>query len=168
MNWIPNLEGIKWFIREAWEKVAKLKPEVTLHLAGRSMPDWLINIKTKGIIIDGEVPDARKYMEKYPIMVVPLFSGSGIRIKIIEGMLSQCAIITTSIGAEGIEYIDGKHLIIANDKSQFINAIKKLTENSDLASEIGRQARQFVIENHDNRKLMKNLEIFYLKVNDQI
>lgn len=168
MDWIPNQEGLKWFIKEVWSKVIKQKPNLTFRLAGRNMPEWLVNYKATGIIVDGEVPEAREYMLKYPVMVVPLFSGSGIRIKIIEGMLAECAIITTSIGAEGIDYTDGKNIIIANDKSQFVNAIKKLTENNALAQEIGKQARQFVIDNHDNSKLIKNLEIFYLKVNDQI
>jgi len=161
MNWMPNQEGIKWFLKEVWPEVRKQCKNATFHLAGRSMPDWLLHTKSEGVVIDGEVADALNYMQTYRIMVVPLFSGSGIRIKIIEGMLAGCAVITTSIGAEGINYSNGKHLLLADSAQGFIDSIIRLLPDQQGVAEIGKQATLFINEQHNNQKLIEKLETFY-------
>jgi glycosyltransferase involved in cell wall biosynthesis len=161
MNWFPNEEGIEWLIKEVWPDVKKRLPDLELHLAGRYMPDWLKNLKKPGITIDGEVPDVWDYMRNYSIMVVPLFSGSGIRIKIVEGMAAGKAIITTTIGAEGINYENGHDLLIAKDKCSFVDAIVKLHNNSELRASLGKNARELIAKEHDNGKLMHKLTAFY-------
>lgn len=165
MNWIPNQEGISWFIRKVWPEVHAKNPELKFHLAGRKMPPWLKNLKEPGIVVDGEVPDAKAYMQSHSIMVVPLFSGSGIRIKIIEGMLAGKAIITTSIGAEGIAFTDGLHLLIANDAECCIKEIEKCLKTPRLIEELGQNAQELVIKNHDNDKLMRKISDFYQNIN---
>ena len=164
MNWIPNQEGIRWFIRKVWPKVYAKYPEVKFHLAGRGMPLWLKNLRVPGIVIDGEVPDARAYMQSHSIMIVPLFSGSGIRIKIIEGMLAGKAIITTTIGAEGIAYKDGVNLLIANNVEGYIHEIEKCLKTPLLIEELGQNAQELVIKIHDNDRLMQKISDFYLKI----
>lgn len=165
MNWIPNQEGISWFIRKVWPEVHADYPELKFHLAGREMPQWLKNLKVQGVVVDGEVPDARAYMHSHSIMVVPLFSGSGIRIKIIEGMLAGKAIITTSIGAEGIAFEDGVHLLIANDVECCIKEIEKCLKTPRLIQELGQNAKELVIKNHDNDRLIQKISDFYLNIN---
>ncbi len=163
MNWLPNQEGIRWFIEQVWPQVHSQHNELTFHIAGREMPGWIRETRTEGVVVDGEVPDALNYMRRYQIMVVPLFSGSGIRIKIIEGMLAGCAIITTKIGAEGINCENGKHLLLAESKQEFISAINKLITDSDYADQMGNEAAQFVMTHHNNEKLIKQLETFYIQ-----
>lgn len=162
MNWMPNQEGIRWFLKEVWPEVRKQCKNASFHLAGRSMPDWLLHTKVEGVVIDGEVDDALNYMQTHGIMVVPLFSGSGIRIKIIEGMLAGCAVITTTIGAEGINYTNGEQLLIADTAQEFIDTIIRLLHNPRGIADIGKQATLFIKEQHNNRKLMELLETFYL------
>ncbi|MHC1776134.1 MAG: glycosyltransferase family 4 protein [Lentimicrobium sp.] len=164
MNWIPNQEGISWFIRKVWPLLSKKYPGLRFHLAGRGMPGWLKNINIPGIVVDGEVPDARSYMHSHGIMIVPLFSGSGIRIKIIEGMLAGKAIVTTAIGAEGISYTDGVNLLIANDLEEYIDAITKCLDKPGLIDELGQKARDLVIKKHNNADLMRNISDFYIKI----
>ncbi len=161
MNWMPNQEGIKWFLEKVWPLVHIKHPELTFSLAGRAMPQWLKVLKMPGVIIDGEVPDAREYMNQHDVMIVPLFSGSGIRIKIIEGMLAGKAIITTPVGAEGINYTDGQNLLIARDVADFEKAIEYLNENSAARLRIGTDARRLVIKEHNNAVLMEKLVRFY-------
>ena len=120
MNWIPNQEGIRWFLKKVWPEVSTMFPDLKFHIAGREMPGWIKEINVKGVFVDGEVPDAMAYIKSHSVMIVPLFSGSGIRIKIIEGMLAGKAVITTTIGAEGIDGKDGVHFLIANDTAGFI------------------------------------------------
>lgn len=161
MNWRPNQEGIAWFIKEVWPELSKMQPHLVFRLAGREMPQWITSLNMERVIVDGEVPDAVEYMKKYKIMVVPLFSGSGIRIKIIEGMLAGCAIITTRTGAEGINCEHGKHILFAENKQEYLDSIALLTTNAALADEIGANAREFVKTQHSNDILIPKLESFY-------
>ena len=144
-----------------WPKITVRLPEVELHLAGRYMTDWLTGLSIPRIIVDGEVPDVWEYMQRFSIMVVPLFSGSGIRIKIVEAMAAGKAIITTSIGAEGINYENGQHLLIAKDAKSFADAIVRLCNDSALRETLGRNARTLISKEHDNTLLMQKLISFY-------
>lgn len=161
MNWQPNLEGIRWFVKKVWPELHNHFPGLTLHLAGRAMPEWLVKLKMPGLFVDGEVEDAAAYMQSHGIMVVPLFSGSGIRIKIIEGMRAGKTIITTSVGAEGIDYTDGKNILIANNKEEFIQAVRQCQADPELVKLLGANARKLVISRHSNSLLMEKLTDFY-------
>jgi len=164
MNWYPNEESIKWMITQVWPQVSQRLPEIELHLAGRYMPDWLKNLSVPRIIVDGEVPDVWEYMQRFSIMVVPLFSGSGIRIKIVEAMAAGKAIITTAIGAEGINYENGQHLIIAKDAKSFTEAVVKVCKDKQLRDNLGKNARMLIAKEHDNNKLMQKLTLFYTEL----
>lgn len=164
MNWYPNEESIKWMITQVWPQVSQRLPEIELHLAGRYMPDWLKHLSVPRIIVDGEVPDVWEYMQRFSIMVVPLFSGSGIRIKIVEAMAAGKAIITTAIGAEGINYENGQHLIIAKDAKSFTEAVVKVCKDKQLRDNLGKNARMLIAKEHDNNKLMQKLTLFYAEL----
>lgn len=161
MNWLPNQEGILWFIENVWPEISTKHKGLTLHLAGRNMPDNIRKLSSESIIIDGEVPDAIDYMHRFQIMAVPLLSGSGIRIKIVEGMMAGCAVVTTTIGAEGINYTNGRHLLIADSASDFKSALNKLITDAEYTSNMGKEAAQFVAHNHNNAILINNLLTFY-------
>ena len=113
------------------------------------------------MIIVGEVPDAYEFMSSKTISVAPLFSGSGIRIKIIESMAMGKAVIATSIGAEGINYSPGENIVIADSEKEFVKAVKKLYKNKELALSIGRNARKLVKNEHNIKETSKQLEQFY-------
>jgi glycosyltransferase involved in cell wall biosynthesis len=109
----------------------------------------------------GEVDDAYSFMQDKAIMIVPLLSGSGMRIKIIEGMAMGKSIVSTSIGAEGIGIQPGKELIIGNSPEKFTEGIENLLNNFDKFEAIGRYARQFVEKNYDNLSICNALSGFY-------
>jgi glycosyltransferase involved in cell wall biosynthesis len=161
MNWMPNEEGIKWLVREVWPEVSKIHPELKLYLAGREMPQWLTALKMKNLEVVGEVDDAYEFIGSKAILVTPLFSGSGIRVKIIESMALGKAVISTSIGAEGINYTDGKDILIANDREAFIQAISKLYKDKTYTAELGKNALKLIKEQHDINKVITKLERFY-------
>lgn len=163
MNWLPNREGILWFLEKVWPDLSS-KLKISFHLAGREMPQDIYKYQSERVIVDGEVPDAIEYMKKYKVMVVPLFSGSGIRIKIIEGMMAGCTVITTSIGAEGINYTNNENLIIADNKEAFIENINFLINYPEKIFEIGMKASQFIQQEHNNQKLIRKLESFYTQI----
>lgn len=166
MNWMPNIEGIKWFLEKVWPGIVAIRKDIVFRIAGREIPAWLRNTNLENVIIDGEVPDALSYMQQYKIMVVPLFSGSGIRIKIIEGMMAGCAVITTTIGAEGIQYTNDRELIIANNEEQFTEAITYLVDNKQKVEDLGKNAIDFIMTTHNNQLLISKLESFYSSLKD--
>ncbi|NVO19134.1 MAG: glycosyltransferase [Bacteroidetes bacterium] len=167
MNWIPNEEGIRWFIENVWTKVSTLIPGIQLYLAGRMMPEWLIQLNMEGVNVVGEVPDAMEFVLDHQVMIVPLFSGSGIRIKIIEAMSAGKAVISTSIGAEGILYKNRTHLWIADTAEQFVEAILEVMSNPGCRKELGINARKLMETLHNNSLLMVELVNFYKQLDIQ-
>jgi glycosyltransferase involved in cell wall biosynthesis len=138
MNWMPNAEGIRWFIDECLDAVVAKVPGFMFHLAGRNMPEWLKNNENKHLNVVGEVADAKEFVANHNVAIVPLLSGSGIRIKIIESMALGKTVITTMVGAEGILYDEAVNIIIAENKAQMAEAIRRIDENPSLAEEIGK------------------------------
>jgi glycosyltransferase involved in cell wall biosynthesis len=164
MNWVPNEEGIKWFIDHAWPLIHKKYPEVKFYLAGRMMPQWLLELNAPNIEVVGEVPDAREFIESKAVMIVPLFSGSGIRIKIIEGMALGKPIISTGIGAEGIDYTAGKNILVADTPDEFLAAVDKCFSDKSLCDNLGKNARQLIEDKYRLEKVIEKLEGFYRRV----
>ena len=164
MNWMPNEEGIRWFLKEVWPEVHKKYPGLKLYLAGRAMPQWLLNLNEENVMVLGEVPDAREFILSKSISIAPLFSGSGVRIKIIESMSLGKAVIATKTGAEGIEYTHDENILLADTSEDFTSAIARLYENPGEAVRLGKNARSLIEAKHDNRKIIGQLEGFYREI----
>ena len=161
MDWMPNADGIKWFLENVWQKVSANHPNVNLYLAGRNMPDWLKQFSMKNVVILGEVEDSHKFINSKSIMVVPLNSGGGMRVKIIEGMALGKTIISTSIGAEGIEYENGNDILIADTVEKFVSAIDKCINNKSYSESVAHNARLLAENKYDNLNICKKLTEFY-------
>ena len=164
MSWMPNEEGIRWFVDEVLPKTVEKVPDFIYHLAGRSMPEWLTTMKNPHVDVIGEVPDAKEFVTNHDVAIVPLLSGSGIRIKIIESMALGKTVITTRVGAEGILYDEEVNIIIAENKAKMVEAIRSLNENPETAVRIGQAARKLVEETYDNRKIIARLLMFYEQI----
>ena len=164
MNWMPNAEGIRWFIDEVLPKTVEKVPNFVYHLAGRNMPEWLKMLKDPHIDVIGEVPDAKEFVSNHDVAIVPLLSGSGIRIKIIESMAMGKTVITTRVGAEGILYDEEVNIIIAENKAKMVEAIRSINESPQIAVKIGQAARKLIEETYDNRKIIARLLMFYEQI----
>jgi len=164
MNWMPNEEGIRWFIEKVLPKTAEKVPDFVYHLAGRNMPEWLTTLKDKHVNVVGEVPDAKTFVSNHDVAIVPLLAGSGIRIKIIESMAMGKTVITTRVGAEGILYDEEVNIIIAENIAKMVEAIRSINENPQIAVRIGQAARKLVEETYDNRKIIGRLLMFYEEI----
>lgn len=163
MNWSPNLEAIHWFLDDIWPGIEDLPVE--LHLAGRGMPESIKKQSSAKLIVQDEVESAIQFMQQFDVMLVPLLSGSGMRVKIIEGMALGKIVITTRVGAEGIDYVDGKHLLIADTPEKFRSHIRTLCENPVLLKTISRNARKLAEEKYDNQNITDKLISFYHSLN---
>jgi len=134
------------------------------YIAGRNAPAWFVKrLKYENVIYCGEVENAAEFMNRKAVMIVPLFSGSGMRIKIIEGMLMGKAIITTTIGTEGIPSKDCHNILIANTPKAFITQINTIVKDRKLYDTISENAFAFVRENFDNLRIAEAVMKFYEK-----
>ncbi len=161
MDWKPNIEGVSWFIQDIWPKIIKVYPDLKFYLAGRNMPNWLLDENDDNIVVLGEVDNAYHFMNKKAIMIVPLLSAGGMRVKIIEGMALNKTIISTGIGAEGINYTKGENILIADNINEFLEAIERVVSNREELDRIGKNARNLVELEYNNTKLTGNLVEFY-------
>lgn len=161
MDWMPNSDGVKWFLEKVWEKIQIQHPNVKLYLAGRNMPDWMIQLKMKNVVVEGEVADSHQFINSKSIMIVPLSSGGGMRVKIIEGMALGKTIISTAVGAEGIDYENNKNILIANTENDFIEALNKCISDKSFSDYIAQNAKSLVENKYDNLKICKKLSDFY-------
>lgn len=163
LDWPPNQEGLKWFFAKVWPKILKEFPDLKFYLAGRNAPPEFDKFSEPNVEFLGEVESAHDFIRSKAIMVVPLLSGSGMRIKIIEGMALGKAIITTSIGREGIDVKHKKNMMIANSPNEFLDAVRFLLSGKEKTVEMGKQAVEFVNHHYDNLKIMQVLSKFYIK-----
>ncbi len=165
MDWEPNLEAIRWFLDFVWEEVQLKHPSLKLYLAGRNMPDWLKEKKMKNVFLKENILEPKEFLSSSSVMIVPLLSGSGMRVKIIEGLAAGKAIISTSIGAEGIKIEHQKNILIANTPMEFALCITKCVEDKDVIKNLGTQARLLAEMEYDLKKISKNLLNFYTALN---
>lgn len=162
LDWMPNTEGLSWFFNEVWPLLKEKHPALKFYLAGRNASEKFINsIHYKDVIYMGEVDDAQHFIQQKSIMIVPLFSGSGIRIKILEGMALEKVIVSTSLGAEGIPVKDKKNILLANSREEFVEKINFVIADKKAFNAMSEQARIFVKENFDTFNLTNQLLSFY-------
>jgi glycosyltransferase involved in cell wall biosynthesis len=165
LDWLPNREGIEWFLENFHKELTEGDLRVRFYVAGNDIPERFDDYDVMGkIFIQGEVDDALEFVNSKSIMIVPLLSSGGMRVKIVEGMAMQKCIISTSLGAEGINYEHGVNIIIANDQEEFYEAIKICITDEEFCKTTGLNARKLVEEQHDMNKVTKNLVEFYKSV----
>jgi glycosyltransferase involved in cell wall biosynthesis len=162
LDWLPNINGLKWFLTEVWPLIMKAVPGVSISVAGRNASQNIVRfLKKVNVPFSGEVPSSSDFMLDKPVMIVPLFSGSGIRMKIIEGMSYGKSVVTTHCGAEGLNYQDKKDLFIAGEKEDFAGRVIDLLQNPDMVSRTAINALENVRKNYNILASAEKLVKFY-------
>lgn len=158
LDWLPNQQGLLWFLDKAWPLIHQKFPNMQCHIAGKKCPQNIYTRNNEQIKVHGEVDDASQFMRNYPIMIVPLLAGSGLRVKILEAMALGVIVISTTIGTEGIGAIDGTHLYIADSPEMFLAIVQKLqTSEAIILTNMSKNARVFVQENFSSDALATHL-----------
>jgi polysaccharide biosynthesis protein PslH len=161
LDWIPNQDGLQWFMDTIWDKLIKTFPTLQLEIAGRTAPEWIKNITTPNIHYMGAPSDAATFINRNPIMLVPIIQGSGVRIKILEGMALGRIVITTSAGVEGIAAIHYQNIIVANTAEDFDNAISFCNKYPEKVIEMSNAARKFIELNYSRNEIAKKVKFNY-------
>ncbi len=161
MDWRPNRDGVMWFLEYVWPLVIKNNANLRFVLAGKNIPEAFDQYAGSNVAIAGFVPDAASFMHANELMVVPLLSGGGMRVKIIEGMAAGKTIVSTSIGAEGINCTHGENILLADTAEEMAETILHCFRQKKEMQQIGEKARQFASENHNMENTIDNLIGFY-------
>ncbi len=162
MDWEENVEGVLWLVKEVWPKVVSKIPFAELHLAGRNLKVDDARFSGQNIFVHGEVENAFDFMNEFLVMTIPLLSGGGMRVKLVEGMALGKAIVTTSIGAEGSASENENQVLIKNSPEDFAGAICNLLNNEIFARELGQRSKEFAKTHFDLYSSSKKLNDFYI------
>lgn len=162
LDWLPNREGMEWFLENFHKEIANGELMTKLYVAGNDIPEVFDDYEALGkIYIQGEVDNALEFVNSKAIMIVPLLTSGGMRVKIVEGMAMQKCVISTSLGAEGINYVNGRDILIANTVEEFYQAIKHCISDEAFCREVGVNARKLIEADYDIQLITQKLVDFY-------
>jgi polysaccharide biosynthesis protein PslH len=160
MDWMPNEDGIFYFVKKILPQIQRNIPNTFLLVVGRRPSERLLQLArtTEGVQIVGMVEDIRPYLQRGSVYIVPLRVGSGTRLKIFEAMAMGKAVVSTSIGAEGLPVQTGRDIVIADNPDEFANAVVGLLRDRVRRDQIGLAARELVVRAHTWDSVVQDFE----------
>jgi polysaccharide biosynthesis protein PslH len=164
LSYAPNVDGVIYFVQKIWPRIAETHPEARLKIIGGKPPRLLQQLAGPRVELTGFVPDLRPHLAAAAAVVVPLRLGGGTRLKIVEAMAMGKAIVSTTLGAEGIEAVPGRDLLIEDQPEAFAHAVNRLLADPNLAARIGQSARRLAVERYSWSGAAQALEGFYRRI----
>ncbi len=154
MNWTPNIEAVNHVV-QLMAELRKANPGLEFHIAGVDSELLYTTNNDQGIVVEGFVQDLEGFVSEMGILISPIQSGSGIRVKILEMMALGIPIITTDLGAQGLINLEG--VLIANSKQEILDAVYELVNNENKRQELGLEAKRYVNLHHNPEKISEQL-----------
>ena len=161
LDYYPNIDGIQYFLDQMLPEFARRCPTAKLVVVGRNPPASLSTRQNEHVQFTGYVDDPRPYLDRAAVVIVPLRIGGGTRFKIVEAMGKGKAIVSTTIGAEGLNAVHGEHLLLSDDPGDFVAQISRVLADTELANRLGAAGRRFAEESYGWDSVVKKLEQFY-------
>jgi glycosyltransferase involved in cell wall biosynthesis len=166
MSYVPNIDGVIHFVHEIGPRIAEAHPEAHCKIIGARPPPSLLALAGPGVELTGFVSDLRPHLAAAAAVVVPLRLGGGTRLKIVEAMAMGKAIVSTTLGAEGIEAVPGRDILLEDEPAAFAGAVNQLLAEPSLAARLGESARQLAVERYAWGGAARALESFYRRILD--
>lgn len=160
----PNADGVRWFMRDVLPLVRSQMPDCRLTVVGPRPPRDIVQYAVRDprhVAVTGYVPELEPYLERARVMVVPVRAGSGLRVRILEALARGVPVVTTTMGAEGIDVADSEHLLIADDPGEFAGAVVRLLRDSELGSRLAAAGRRLAESKYDWRAALPKLGEVY-------
>jgi polysaccharide biosynthesis protein PslH len=161
LSTFPNIDGVQFLMREIWPRISAARPEARCKVVGARPPDWLSAMAGPRVEVTGLVGDLRPHLASAAVVVVPLRLGSGTRLKIVEAMAMAKAVVSTRLGAEGIEAVPGREIEIADEPGAFASAVVRILDDPDLALRLGRAGRDLAVRRYSWSRAARDLESFF-------
>ena len=160
IDYRPNTDGVLYFCAEILPRIRAEEPEATLAVVGRNPPRQVRRL-AHGVLVTGTVPDVRPWMRQAAVFVVPLRVGSGTRLKILEAMATGCAVVSTTLGCEGLEVVPERDILIGDTPEVFAQQVVRCLRDSDLRARLGVQGRALVQQHYRWETIGDDLAVFY-------
>jgi glycosyltransferase involved in cell wall biosynthesis len=164
LSTIPNIDGVAYFMQDIWPRIAEAHPEARCKIIGGRPPPSLLALAGPRIELTGFVSDLRPHLAAATAVVVPLRLGGGTRLKILETMAMGKAVVSTTLGAEGIEAVPGRDLLVEDEPAAFAAAVSRLLAEPSLTARIGQSARRLAVERYAWSGVARALEGFYRRI----
>jgi polysaccharide biosynthesis protein PslH len=164
LSTVPNIDAVIHFVQDIWPRIAKANPEARCKIIGGRPPPSLLALAGPRVELTGFVPDLRPHLAAAAAVVVPLRLGGGTRLKIVEAMAMGKAIVSTTLGAEGIETVPGRDILIEDQPVAFADAVSRLLAEPGVAAHIGQSARRLAVERYAWSGAAEALEGFYRRI----
>jgi len=150
LDWIPNIDGVRWLVNHVWPLIQQRRPDARLHVVGRRPGREVKRLiaRTAGARLWPDVLDVREHLWQASVVVVPLRIGGGTRLKIFEALGCQKAVVSTTVGAEGLPVLHGEHLLLADEATDFADSVLQLLEKPADRERLAMRGRQLVVEHH--------------------
>lgn len=166
MSWEPNIDGIVWFIEKAWPIIKAQEADCKLYLLGKDPDQRILKASKKDptIIFPGFVKDLDTYLKKTRVYIVPLRFGSGMKVKVLEGLYRGNPTVSTSVGSEGLAVENKKHLLIADESATFAKACLHLMNNQALWEELRDNSRFIAHKKYRWKPLFEQMHVALQKI----
>jgi glycosyltransferase involved in cell wall biosynthesis len=161
MHYRPNIDGAVYFVREILPHILEVRPNVVFYIVGAGATNELKRLASNNVVVTDTVADVRPYVYKSAVFVVPLRMGGGTRLKVLEGMSMSKAVVSTSVGCEGIDVTHDEHLLIVDEARAFADTVLNLLIDRPRRLELGRAGRELVERCYRWDSVVARLESFY-------
>lgn len=142
MDWEPNVDAVEYFCHEIWPKIEAAVPEARFRIVGRNPVSRVRKLASASVEVTGRVPSVLEHLRKAAVVVVPLRVGGGTRLKIYEAMGAGKALVSTTIGAEGLDVHHGRDIVLADDPGSFAKAVLSFLDDAELRAGYERAAAE--------------------------
>jgi polysaccharide biosynthesis protein PslH len=164
LDYRPNLDAAYHLVEEIWPLVVRRCPDARLTIVGRGYAADLRRLRRPGVVVTGEVPDVRPYLERAAAVAIPIRMGGGTRLKVVEGLAMGKAMVSTSLGCEGIAVHDGEHLLIADGAEPFASKVIQLFHDQPLRDALARAGRALAEKRYSWELAGERLDALYRRV----
>jgi glycosyltransferase involved in cell wall biosynthesis len=162
MYWPPNIDSVLWFTREVLPHIRRSAPDAPFYIVGARPPAEVQALANQPAIeVPGYVEDPRPYLEASALLIVPLRAGGGMRVKILEALARGIPVVSTTIGAEGIDVTPGEHLLIADEPAAFAEAVLRVLGDRALGDRLAKAGRMHALTRYDWRSVCPAVEPVY-------
>ena len=159
MDWLPNEDGMQYFVRDILPRIRQVEPDATLSIIGRAPTPAVTRLALDaGIEVTGRVDDVRPHIAAGAVYVVPLRIGGGTRLKIFEAMSMGKAVVSTTVGAEGLPVTPGRNILLADEPARFAQAVVHMIRDVDARRSLEIEARRIVVERYDWSAVAEDFE----------
>jgi glycosyltransferase involved in cell wall biosynthesis len=164
LSYRPNFDAASYLVEDVMPRIDRIRPGVTLTLVGYGTPSELESLRRPNVVLTGMVPDVRPYLERAAVVVVPIRMGGGTRLKVVEALAMAKAVVSTTIGCEGLRVRDGEHLLKADDANSFASSVALLLSDTARAETLGRAGRALMVGEYSWQRSAECLEDLYRRL----